>query len=31
VVYDIQDIMEKKGASKTSLVSIEELFPFPET
>ena len=30
-VYDIEDILEKEKKDKTALLTIEELFPFPET
>jgi 2-oxoglutarate dehydrogenase E1 component len=29
-VYDVQQLIQKKGATKTCLLAIEELYPFPE-
>lgn len=29
-VYDIDDILDKEKKEKTALLTIEELFPFPE-
>ena len=30
-MYDIDEILEKEKKEKTALLTIEELFPFPET
>ena len=30
-MYDIDEILEKENKDKTALLTIEELFPFPES
>ncbi len=30
-MYDIDEILDKEKKDKTALITIEELFPFPET
>lgn len=29
-VYDVQQLIQEKGATKTCLLAVEELYPFPE-